>query len=159
MQLNGDSTRENDRGPSLVASLPIVGLAMAVSYSRFLSCLGCSSQPRTQYYFPRRTLFHFFSRHRPATWGVRRAGSPVSVSLCGCCSAKSPLSRQRFTGPKVEPGTYAGALTNELRHTPDNAYSLCVKLCCGNYSLRHLITGNNNKSTTPQNVPEAAASG
>jgi hypothetical protein len=47
---------------------------------RFLSCLGCSSQPSIQYYFPRRTLFHCLSRHRPATWAVRRAGPPISVS-------------------------------------------------------------------------------
>ncbi len=36
--------------------------------NRFLSCLGCSSQPRTKYFFP-----HFISPHR-------RDVSPVSVS-------------------------------------------------------------------------------
>ncbi len=29
-----------------------------------LSCLGCSSRPSTKYYFPHRTLFHFFCPHR-----------------------------------------------------------------------------------------------
>ncbi len=42
--------------------------------------LGSSSQPSTKYYFPHRTLFHFISSHRPATWAGSRAGSPVSVS-------------------------------------------------------------------------------
>jgi hypothetical protein len=74
-ELNGDSTRTNDRGPSFVASLD-----SPCRYNRFLYCLGCSSQPSTQYYFPRRTLFHFISRHHPATWAVRCAGPPISVS-------------------------------------------------------------------------------
>jgi hypothetical protein len=42
---------------------------------------GCSSQPSTKYYYPHRTLFHFISPRRPATWAGSRAGSPVSVSL------------------------------------------------------------------------------
>ncbi len=41
----------------------------------------CPVQPSTKYYFPHRTLFHFISPHRPATWLGSRAGSPVFVSL------------------------------------------------------------------------------
>jgi|688.fasta_scaffold709474_1 hypothetical protein len=39
------------------------------------------SQVRIQILFPCRTLFHFISPHRPATWASSLAGSPVSVSL------------------------------------------------------------------------------
>jgi hypothetical protein len=47
----------------------------------FVSCLGCSSQPGTIYYFPHRTLFHLISPHRPTTWAGNRDGSSVTVSL------------------------------------------------------------------------------
>jgi hypothetical protein len=52
-------------------------------YKRFLSCLGCSSQPSKKYYFPRRTLFHCISPHRPA--GQQQpvqAGVLGRLSLC-----------------------------------------------------------------------------
>jgi hypothetical protein len=53
----------NERGPSLFGSLGLL-----CRYSRLLSCLGCSSQPRTKYYVPHRTLFHVISLigHHPA---------------------------------------------------------------------------------------------
>jgi hypothetical protein len=63
-------------GPALVGSLEL-----SCRYNIFVSCLGCSSEPSTKYYFPHRTLFHFLSPHCSATWTGRRAGSPVSVSL------------------------------------------------------------------------------
>ncbi len=69
-----ESTYERD--PSLDGPL-----GSSCQYSTFLSCLGSSSQPSTNYYFPHRTLFRFISPHRPATWAGSRAGSPVSVSL------------------------------------------------------------------------------
>jgi hypothetical protein len=56
-----------------------------------LSCLGCSGQPCTKYFFPHRTLFRFMCPHRPATWAVHwagsRAGPPVSecVFPLHCC--------------------------------------------------------------------------
>jgi hypothetical protein len=56
----------------------VVGLACRYNRNRFVSCLECSSQPSTKYYFPHRTLFHIISPHRPATWTGSRAGSPVS---------------------------------------------------------------------------------
>ncbi len=46
----------------------------------------CPVQHSTKYYFPHRTLFHFISPHRPATWAGSRAGSPVSVSLVSTVS-------------------------------------------------------------------------
>jgi hypothetical protein len=75
-EASGDSWSINERGPSLVGSL-----GSSCWYNRFLSCLGCSGQASTKYYFPHRTLFHFISSHRPAAWPGSRAGSPVSVSL------------------------------------------------------------------------------
>jgi hypothetical protein len=60
----------------------LVGLLeSSCRYKRFLSSLGCSSQPSTKYYFHRRTLFHFISPYCLGTWAGRRAGSPISVSL------------------------------------------------------------------------------
>jgi hypothetical protein len=56
-EANGESWRTYERGPWLVR------LACSSRYNtcRFLSCLGCSSQPRTKYYFTHCTLFHFIS--------------------------------------------------------------------------------------------------
>jgi hypothetical protein len=65
-EVNGDSKRKNDRGPSLVGSLD--SLCWDI---RFWSLL----------YFPHCTLFHFISPHRPATWAGMHAGSPIAVSL------------------------------------------------------------------------------
>jgi hypothetical protein len=76
IEANGDSKSTNDRGPSLVGSLD-----SSCWYNRFLSGLGCSSQPSTKHYFPHHTLFHFISTHCPATWAGWSAESPVSVSL------------------------------------------------------------------------------
>jgi hypothetical protein len=44
-EVNGDSTRTNDRGPSLFV------LGLSCQYKRFLFCLGCSSLPSTKYFF------------------------------------------------------------------------------------------------------------
>jgi len=35
----------------------VVSLGSSYRFKRFLSCLGCSSQPSTKYYFPNLTLF------------------------------------------------------------------------------------------------------
>ncbi len=43
---------QNERGLSLVGSLDL-----SCRYNRFLSCLGCSSQPSTKYFLPHHTLF------------------------------------------------------------------------------------------------------
>jgi hypothetical protein len=66
----------NERGPSVFGSL-----GMLCRYSRLLSCLGCSSQPRTKYYVPHRTLFHFISpiaQHPVQTVVLGR----LSICLC-----------------------------------------------------------------------------
>ncbi len=55
IEVNGDSKSTNERGLSLVGSS-----GLSCRYKRFLSCLGCSSRPRTIYFFPHRTLFHSF---------------------------------------------------------------------------------------------------
>ncbi len=62
-EANGDSWSTYEMGPFLVGS-----------YKIFLSCLGCSSQPRT-IFFLHRTLFQFISPNR---WSGSRAASPVS---------------------------------------------------------------------------------
>jgi hypothetical protein len=69
--VNGDSKSTTERDPSLVGSLD----------KRFLSCLGCSSQPSTKYYFPHRTLFHFIS---PLAQQPGKAGVLSRMSLCLC---------------------------------------------------------------------------
>jgi hypothetical protein len=66
-EASGDSWSTNERGPSLIGSL-----GSSCWYNRFLSCFGCSSQPSTKCNFPHRTLFHFISPLRPATWPVAR---------------------------------------------------------------------------------------
>ncbi len=75
---------------------------------QILSCLGCSSQPSTKYFFPHRTLFPFISPHRPGTWAGSRAGSPLSVclvvyiylywqlKLSGSCSSASPSQSSQY---------------------------------------------------------------
>ncbi len=51
-EVNGDSKSTNERGPSLVGSL-----CSSCLYKRRLSCLGCSDQPSSEYFFPYHTLF------------------------------------------------------------------------------------------------------
>ncbi len=68
----------NQEGP---LSFVIFESPFCLSFNSPQSCLGCSSQPSTKYYFTSRRPFHYISRHRPATWAGSRAGSPVSVSL------------------------------------------------------------------------------
>jgi hypothetical protein len=60
--------------PDLVGSL-----GSSCGYNRFLSCLGCSSQPSTKYYFPHRTLFHFISPYRQGSCTLVQG--PLSLSL------------------------------------------------------------------------------
>jgi hypothetical protein len=66
-EANGNSWNTYERSPSLAGSLD-----SSCRYNRFLSSLGCSSQPSKKYYFPNRKLFYFFSSpissHRPKTW-------------------------------------------------------------------------------------------
>jgi hypothetical protein len=54
IEANGESWSTYERGPSLVG---LFGLTC--QYKRLLSCLGCSSQPSTKYFFPLRTLLYF----------------------------------------------------------------------------------------------------
>ncbi len=49
-------------------------IGSSCQYNRFLSSLGCSSQPRYNILFSS-------PPHHPATWAGNRAGSPVAVSL------------------------------------------------------------------------------
>ncbi len=62
-------------------------------YKKFLSCLGCSSRPSTEYFFPHRTIVHFICPHRPASWASSRAVSPVSyiISISGWDSSSTFL--------------------------------------------------------------------
>jgi hypothetical protein len=72
-EVNGDSKSTNQRGPFI---------------GRFLSCLGCSSQPSIQNIFLTVHFFNFISPLSPATWAGRRAGSPVSLCFCGLPSTE-----------------------------------------------------------------------
>jgi hypothetical protein len=74
-EVNGDSKSTNKRGPSLVGSLD-----SSCRYNRFLSCLGCPSQPSANYYFPYRTLFKFISPQ--ATQQPGQSGVLGRLSLC-----------------------------------------------------------------------------
>jgi hypothetical protein len=60
-------------------------LGLSCRYNRLLFCLGCSSRPRTKYFFPHRTLFQCLCTHRPASWAGSFAWSSdssyVSVEL------------------------------------------------------------------------------
>jgi hypothetical protein len=82
-QVNWDSKRTIDRGPSLVSSLDL-----SCRYRRFLFCLGCSSQPSTKYYFSHRTLFHFISLRSPATWVLQSCRV-----ACLCVSGRENMSK------------------------------------------------------------------
>jgi len=66
-EINGDSWSTYEKGS-------------VRGYKRFLSCLGCSSQPSTYIIFLT-ALFSFISPYRQAAGADSRAGSPVSVSL------------------------------------------------------------------------------
>jgi hypothetical protein len=65
-EANGDSRSKYGRYPSLVGPL-----GSSCRYKRFLSCLGCSSLPSVIFFF------NFICPHRPASWAVSRAASPV----------------------------------------------------------------------------------
>jgi hypothetical protein len=74
-EVNWDSMRANERGPSLVGSL---GLSCRARYkSNFWSALADLVGP-VQSIFPRRTLFQFVCPHCPASLAGRRAGWLVS---------------------------------------------------------------------------------
>jgi hypothetical protein len=64
-EANGDSKSTYARGPSFVGSL-----GSSCRYKKFLSCLVRSSPPCTKYFFPHRTLFHFFCPHNELTRGA-----------------------------------------------------------------------------------------
>jgi hypothetical protein len=60
-EVKGVSQSTNERGPSLVGSLGLL-----CQYKRFLFCLGCSSRPRTKYFFlTHHTLFQCLCPHHP----------------------------------------------------------------------------------------------
>ncbi len=52
IESNGDSKSTNERGPSLVSSL-----GLSCRYKGFLSRIGSSNQPSTQYFFPHCTQY------------------------------------------------------------------------------------------------------
>ncbi len=58
-----------ERGPSFVGSL-----GSSCRYKRFLSCLRCTSQPSTKYFF---LTAHYFTSIVPS-WACSRAASPVT---------------------------------------------------------------------------------
>ncbi len=75
LRWTGTLLSTNETGLFLVGSL---------GFLRFLFCLGCSSRPRTKYFFSSPfTLVQLFCPHRLASWVDSRAGLPVSqyVSL------------------------------------------------------------------------------
>jgi hypothetical protein len=96
----------------------------------FCPALAALVSPRTKYYFPRRTLFHFISPHRPATGADSRAGSPVSVFLCAtfgkfqnyvCCfrvTLYSVYSVQKLIGVNVISVRVAKILSFQLEEGP-----------------------------------------
>jgi hypothetical protein len=55
-EVNGASKSTNERGPFLVSLF-----GSSCRYKRLVSCLGCSGQPSTKYFFPHRTLLQFMS--------------------------------------------------------------------------------------------------
>ncbi len=65
------------RGPSLIGLM-----GSPRRHKRLLSCLGCSFQPSTKYFFPNRPLFQFICPQCPATGAGSRAGPPVSECVC-----------------------------------------------------------------------------
>ncbi len=78
-EVNGDSKRTNDNGPSLDGTLDSRAL-VPVQYIDFCPALAALVSP-VQILFSQQYIFHFISLHRHETWAGRRAGSPVSVSL------------------------------------------------------------------------------
>ncbi len=76
IEVNGDTGSPYEMGPSLIGSL-----GLSCRYKRFLSCLGCPSQPISKYVH--RTLFQCVYHHCPASWASSRAGvGRLSLSLC-----------------------------------------------------------------------------
>ena len=79
-EANGDLWSTNQRGPSLVCSL-----GSPCRYKRFSSCLGSSSQPGTQYFFPHLTLINFMCPHVvPIAQQPWQAVVPGRLSLSMC---------------------------------------------------------------------------
>ncbi len=73
-QASGDSRNTYERGPFLGWFVRLI-----VPIQDFCPpCLGCSNWLSTEYFFPHCTLFHCICPHRPASWAVSRAASPVS---------------------------------------------------------------------------------
>jgi hypothetical protein len=68
-EVSRTSKSANERGPSLFGSL-----GLSWRYKSFSFRLGCSNQPSTKYFFPRRTLFQFLCPHQPAIWADSLAG-------------------------------------------------------------------------------------
>jgi hypothetical protein len=76
-EVNGDSKRTNERGPSLVGSL-----GLSWQYKRFLFCLGCSSRSSTKYFFPHR--IHYFNYFFPIAQQAGQAAGLGRLSLSVC---------------------------------------------------------------------------
>ncbi len=58
-EANGDSTCTNERGPPWLVRWAL---------KKRLSCLVCSGQASTKYFFPHHTLFQSICPHLPASW-------------------------------------------------------------------------------------------
>jgi hypothetical protein len=73
-QTMGTQKSTNERGLSFVGSLD-----SSCRYNWLWSCLGCSGQPSTQYFFLAYTIsIYSMCLHRPAIWTGSRARPPVS---------------------------------------------------------------------------------
>jgi hypothetical protein len=75
-EANGDSGSTYERGPSLVGSM-----GSSCQCRRFLSCLGCSSRPRTKYFC---LTVHYFNTFYPFAQQAGQAVVPCRLSLNIC---------------------------------------------------------------------------
>ncbi len=110
-EANGDSWRtyergQRGRGPSLFGSL-----GSSCRYNRFLSCLGCSSQPSATYYFPHRTLFHFIGHlGRQSCWvACLCVSSYIWYQVFFC---KETTTTEKLLGPDTKAWVKIGFLNN-----------------------------------------------
>ncbi len=81
-----DSRRKNERGHFLVGSL-----GLFCTYKRFLFCLGCSSQPSTNYRFP--SPYTFSIPLSPIAQQAGQAAVLGRLSLCVCLWGRYTVHR------------------------------------------------------------------
>ncbi len=82
-EVNGDSKRTNERGPSLVGSLDF-----SCRYKRLLFCLGCSSRPSTKYFF---LTVHYLNSFVPIAQQAGQAAVLGRLSLSVSLSLRLPI--------------------------------------------------------------------